>query len=267
MAFGVIIASHKCHCNKVFPVNQTVILDGQAITITDIEVYPSYMRVDIAESGDNTAWLKKLDFYIETDWGTVPYYRDLESVYNEIVNQWHKIAPEDFMEQYEAYLYQRHSESGWENGLLFDCFVGKAFKDEHLLLVDPSPTFMRKCRKINKTITAAFSDFDVAAAYGCDAARKGKVRRIDCLPTNNYQRALCFAGDRTPGEIEWMLGKVRDGLEPKRQSNIFLVLPTKYLEKRQSEPDLWEYINKHFTIFKIILLDKQVLMNNGLKQH
>ena len=197
---------------------------------------------------------------------TVPYYRDPESVYNEIVKQWHKIVPEDFMEQYEAYLYQRHSESGWENGLLFDCFVGKAFKDEHLLLVDPSPTFMRKCRKINKTITAAFSDFDVAAAYGCDAARKGKVRQIDCLLTNNYQRALCFAGDRTPGEIEWMLGKVRDGLEPKRQSNIFLVLPTKYLEKRQSEPDLWEYINKHFTIFKIILLDKQVLMNSPQKR-
>ena len=54
---------------KVFPVNQTVILDGQAITITDIEVYPSHMRVEIAESADNTAWLKRLDFYIETDWG------------------------------------------------------------------------------------------------------------------------------------------------------------------------------------------------------
>ena len=54
---------------KVFPVNQTVILEGQAITITDIEVYPTHMRVDIAESADNTAWLKKLDFYIETDWG------------------------------------------------------------------------------------------------------------------------------------------------------------------------------------------------------
>jgi len=54
---------------KVFPVNQTVILEGQAITITDIEVYPTHMRVDIAESADNTAWLKRLDFYIETDWG------------------------------------------------------------------------------------------------------------------------------------------------------------------------------------------------------
>lgn len=53
---------------KVFPVNQTVILEGQAITITDIEVYPTHMRVDIAESADNTAWLKGLEFYIETDW-------------------------------------------------------------------------------------------------------------------------------------------------------------------------------------------------------
>lgn len=54
---------------KVFPVNQTVMLDGQAITVTDIEVYPTHMRVEIAESPDNTAWLKSLDFYIETDWG------------------------------------------------------------------------------------------------------------------------------------------------------------------------------------------------------
>ena len=54
---------------KVFPVNQTVILEGQAITITDIEVYPTHMRVDIEESPDNTAWMKGLEFYIETDWG------------------------------------------------------------------------------------------------------------------------------------------------------------------------------------------------------
>lgn len=54
---------------KVFPVNQTVMLEGQAITITDIEVYPTHMRVDIAESPDNTAWMKGLEFYIETDWG------------------------------------------------------------------------------------------------------------------------------------------------------------------------------------------------------
>lgn len=54
---------------KIIPVNQTVVLEGQQITITDIEVYPTHMRIEIAESADNTAWLKRLDFYIETDLG------------------------------------------------------------------------------------------------------------------------------------------------------------------------------------------------------
>ena len=69
LVFDLEFDSKFTAAGKMFPVNQTVILDGQAITITDIEVFPSHMRVDIAESGDNTAWLKKLDFYIETDWG------------------------------------------------------------------------------------------------------------------------------------------------------------------------------------------------------
>jgi len=54
---------------KVFPVNRTVVLEGQAITITDIEIYPTHMRVDITETSDNSAWLKGLQFYVETDWG------------------------------------------------------------------------------------------------------------------------------------------------------------------------------------------------------
>lgn len=54
---------------RVFPVNQTVTLDGQSITVTDIEIYPTHLRVDIAESGANTAWLKNLDFYIQTGQG------------------------------------------------------------------------------------------------------------------------------------------------------------------------------------------------------
>lgn len=54
---------------KEFVVNQTVELEGQKITITDVEVYPSHMRVNVADESDNTAWLKRLDFYIETDYG------------------------------------------------------------------------------------------------------------------------------------------------------------------------------------------------------
>jgi len=54
---------------KVFPVNQTVMLGDQTIIIEDIQVYPTHLRVNIVDSPENTAWLKGLDFYIETDWG------------------------------------------------------------------------------------------------------------------------------------------------------------------------------------------------------
>lgn len=50
-------------------IQQTVVLDGQEITFTDMEIYPSHLRVNIADSLENTAWLKSLDFYIETDNG------------------------------------------------------------------------------------------------------------------------------------------------------------------------------------------------------
>ena len=60
---------HFTAIGKLYPVNETVVLDDQVITVTNIEVYPTHLRVEVAESKDNTAWLKNLDFYIETEEG------------------------------------------------------------------------------------------------------------------------------------------------------------------------------------------------------
>lgn len=54
---------------RIIPVNRQVLLEDQTITVTDIEIYPTHLRVNIEEDANNTAWLKDLDFYIETDWG------------------------------------------------------------------------------------------------------------------------------------------------------------------------------------------------------
>ncbi len=54
---------------KVIPVNRTFTMDGQSFTVTELEVYPTHLRVNLAEDEGNTAWLTDLDFYIETDWG------------------------------------------------------------------------------------------------------------------------------------------------------------------------------------------------------
>lgn len=54
---------------KVVGVNKTVELDGQSVTLTDMEIYPTHLRLNVAGAPENTAWLTRLDFYIETDWG------------------------------------------------------------------------------------------------------------------------------------------------------------------------------------------------------
>ena len=54
---------------KQFDINRTVELDGQKITLTEIEVYPSQLRVNVSDDNENTAWLTQLYFYIETENG------------------------------------------------------------------------------------------------------------------------------------------------------------------------------------------------------
>lgn len=54
---------------KLYPVNQLVEIDGQTFTIPEIEVYPSHLRLNVLESEDNSARIRDLDFYLETDTG------------------------------------------------------------------------------------------------------------------------------------------------------------------------------------------------------
>ncbi|MEG2221698.1 MAG: DUF4179 domain-containing protein [Oscillospiraceae bacterium] len=54
---------------ETLAVNQTFTLDGQTLTLTDAELYPTHMRLNIGDSDDNTAWLQGLDFYLENERG------------------------------------------------------------------------------------------------------------------------------------------------------------------------------------------------------
>ena len=51
------------------PVYSTFRLDGQTLTVTEVEVYPTHVRVNVEGAADNTAWLKDLDFYLENEDG------------------------------------------------------------------------------------------------------------------------------------------------------------------------------------------------------
>lgn len=54
---------------ETVPVNSTFQLDGQTLTVTEVEVYPTHVRVNVEGAADNTAWLKDLDFCLENEDG------------------------------------------------------------------------------------------------------------------------------------------------------------------------------------------------------
>lgn len=54
---------------ELIPVNRTFPLDGQTVTVTEAEVYPTHVRMNVTGDPDNTAWLKSLDFCLENERG------------------------------------------------------------------------------------------------------------------------------------------------------------------------------------------------------
>ena len=54
---------------ELIPVNRTFGMDGQSLTVTEVEVYPTHVRVNVADDPSNTAWLKSLAFYLENEDG------------------------------------------------------------------------------------------------------------------------------------------------------------------------------------------------------
>ena len=54
---------------RTVTLNRQLNLDGQTVTITDMEIYPTHIRINVKEAEQNTAWLKSLRFYLELENG------------------------------------------------------------------------------------------------------------------------------------------------------------------------------------------------------
>ncbi len=61
-----------------YEVNEAIELGGQNLTVQDVVVYPTYMRVNVEEPSENTAKLVELHFYVENEDGE-RFYNFLET--------------------------------------------------------------------------------------------------------------------------------------------------------------------------------------------
>lgn len=54
---------------ELFPVDTEFQLDGRTVSITEAEVYPTHMRLNVRTDPNNNAWLTGLEFYMEDERG------------------------------------------------------------------------------------------------------------------------------------------------------------------------------------------------------
>ena len=54
---------------EIIALDETIALEGQTITLTDVEIYPTHMRLKLADNEGNTAWLRDIDYYLENERG------------------------------------------------------------------------------------------------------------------------------------------------------------------------------------------------------
>lgn len=54
---------------EVIPVNHSFELNGQTLTLTEVELYPTHLRVNLEDAQENISWLEGLDLYVENDRG------------------------------------------------------------------------------------------------------------------------------------------------------------------------------------------------------
>ena len=74
---------------RLVPIDQTFELDGQTLTLSDAEIYPTHMRLQVTGAEENTAWLTGLDFYLENEAG-----ERFETISNGISATGNAVTPE-----------------------------------------------------------------------------------------------------------------------------------------------------------------------------
>lgn len=192
-------------------------------------------------------------------------FRDLEKVYNDAVRAWSKIEPNDFIQQYDANLHQCKNNSGIENGFVVEQLLQFSNQDERLLVVDPPPAVVETLSKQEREVVFTFTDDRICSAY---RSKKGKYKAesIYCLSKMRFNRVLIYASNCSQDAIQTTIELIRPLMIPEKKTFIYVLLQTRYLEKRKSKPELWNYINEKFTVQKISLIDKKTINRGPKKQ-
>lgn len=192
-------------------------------------------------------------------------FRELEKAYNEVVQSWSKLKPLSFIQQYGEYVAKRPNNTGIENGIVRQIFSRFTTTENKTLIIDPSPSFVKLRKQYDNQLTYTYSDDRYSEMFQY-SENKETTKQICCLGKRSLDRVLYFARDSTPEQIQEVLEEIRPALVEQSSTNIYILMPTGYLEKRHSKGELWQYLTKNYTVYKIVLMPQDVVNEKNKKQ-
>lgn len=192
-------------------------------------------------------------------------FRQLERAYNDVVRSWSKLKPLSFIQQYEAYVAKRPNNTGIENGIASEIFFRFTYKQNKTLIVDPTPSFIKQQEQYGNQLTYTYSDdrYSQMCQY---TKERDNIKDICCMDEQSFDRVLYFARDSTPEQIQKVLEDIRPTLVEQSSTNIYILMPTGYLEKRHSKGELWQYLTENYTVHKIVLMPQDAVNEKNKKQ-
>ncbi|MFI3255613.1 MAG: DUF4179 domain-containing protein [Eubacteriales bacterium] len=86
--FAVIVDPYFLGQGELIEVNQSFEVDGESITVTNMEVYPSHIQITLKEDDNHNKKMKEIEFYLENDKGET-----FEAITNGQVESWNSEKP------------------------------------------------------------------------------------------------------------------------------------------------------------------------------
>ena len=200
--------------------------------------------------------------------------RDLTSdkiiaTYNEVVRAWSdpksRITPIDLLEQLVAKFLYKKNDSGLENGLVADAFLGNTTTHMQHLLINPSPPFVSHIARtkalLQLNMALAFTDqrfADIVKHHPWPS--NISVQHFEKLNLSRTRDRVCIFGagvdyETTASVLTGVIGAT--GTKP--DTTVFLLVPTAYVDRRGPEGLMRTTINNQCNLLQVLLIDSNAI--------
>lgn len=201
---------------------------------------------------------------VSKDQRQIPHAKCNEEI-AKVQESWQMIEPLSFLEQYQAYLYHKKNDSGLENGMISTRLLFDVKDNMKLLIVDPSPSFLRHLEQEEKIkqlkITVAFTNNRYALVNSCHVWPSHivctKLENVDF--TIPYAKICIMGAGMDYNVMERLLRMLCETETIHEKTIVFLLAPLAFIDRRGKDDLVRQTINRKCTVLQIVQIDPKAV--------